>query len=332
MRKAFCLLILLRAACLAGDPGANRYSLWKSQMEGGELNAAHLQYAGAEAAYAAALETAAGLGAPDVYRGITLNSWGVLCQQFGKLLEAEKFYLRSMALLENVPGVRKQILARSAANLASLYFESHQDTKAEHLLLHYVSPEGCVPPGPDGPVLLSDLASLRARQGRFDEAETLFHRVKAFLQSSSDPESREEMAIVLSDLSDLYKLTNRYPQALDFARRALDSVQTLPNPMPLTVIKITANAAAISELNGEFVEAADLYQRAIHTAEADFGTDHPLLGDILTLYGKFLRRTGHARAAAKVEKRTAVILAKARRQNRTGYTVEAHTLSLEAGN
>jgi hypothetical protein len=297
--------------------------------DGGKAEGRTPSVRGCGAAYADALETAAGLEAPDVYQGITLNSWGVLRQQFGKLREAEELYIRSMALLENLSGVRTQILARAAANLASLYFESHQDTKAEHLLLRYIPAEGGQPPGPDGPVLLSDLASLRVRQGRYEEAEGLFHRVMGLLQGCVEPECHEEMAIVLSDLSDLCKNTNRLPQALDFAYRALDSVQALQNPMPVTIIKATANAAAISELSGKYVEAAELYKRAINIAEADFGADYPLLGNILELYGKFLRHMGHGRAAARIEKRAAAILQKAQQDNRTGYTVEAHTLSLE---
>jgi hypothetical protein len=134
-----------------------------------------------------------------------------------------------MAILEASMKPNSRILVRAAANFASVYIETGQTTKAEHLLLRFIPPDGSYPNGPDGPVLVSDLASIRVRQGRFAEAEILFHHVIADL-SAAGGEHREELATAMTDLSEVFQKTGRLPEALDWAGRARRLVETLPNP------------------------------------------------------------------------------------------------------
>jgi len=219
-----------------------------------------------------------------------------------------------------------RILMRAAANFASVYIETGQTTKAEHLLLRFIPLDGSFPQGPDGPVLVSDLASIRVRQGRFAEAEILFRRVIAQLSAGAPGEHREELATAMTDLSEVFQKTGRLPEALDWAGRSRRLVETMPNPMPMLVIKTLNNLAEISAQSGKPADAAPLYRQAIEYAERTLGPQHPVLGDILLNYANFLRQRKNGREARKVEKRANAIRERTRHDNLEGYTVEASSL------
>jgi tetratricopeptide (TPR) repeat protein len=323
------LAILVLTLALSSDsPSSKAHALWQSQLNEATRFRVNREYLKSEAAYRLALRTAALVEPSDVYEAITLNDFAILYQDLGKFVDAEKLFLRSLAILEHRYGTRDRAVVRTAANLVSLYLETRQITKAETVLLPLIPSQESVPPGPDGPVLLSDLASVRIRQGRLATAESLFRRVIEDLDKRPEPEYREELAIAMTDLSEVYQATGRLPEALDWADRARRVMETIANPLPKVVIKIFNNLAELSAESGKPAEAAPLFQQAIKFTENTLGPEHPVLGDILLNYAVFLRQTKNRAEAGKIEKRARAILQKSRHENLEGYTVEATALAL----
>jgi tetratricopeptide (TPR) repeat protein len=266
-----------------------------------------------------------------VYKAITLNDLGILCQELGRFVDAEKLFLQSLAVLERRYNPTDRAVVRAAANLVSLYLETEQITKAETILLPLIPSQEGVPSGPDGSILLSDLASVRVRQGRLETAELLFRKVIDALDKNPEQESREELAIAMTDLSEVYQEARRFPEAPDWADRARRIVDAIPNPLPKVVIKTLNNLAEISAESGKPAEAAPLFIQAIHFTETTLGPEHPTLGEVLRNYAVFLRQTKNRGEARKIEKRASEILKRSSRENLEGYTIEASALANPSG-
>ncbi|HLX43592.1 MAG TPA: tetratricopeptide repeat protein [Bryobacteraceae bacterium] len=325
--------ILVLGMFIGGDPptAKDAHAVWQSQLNEASSFLAGREYLKAEAAYGGALKTASELEPSELYRGITLNDLGILFQDLGRYIDAEKLFLQSLSVLERRYGTSDRVVVRAGANLVSLYLETQQITKAESILLPLIPSQESVPAGPDGPILLSDLASVRAGQGRLEAAELLFRRVIDALDKTPQEEYREELAIAMTDLSEVYKKDHRFPEALEWAARAERIMETVANPFPRAVIKILNNLAEISAESGKLPEAAGLFVRAINYTETTLGREHPVLGGILRNYAAVLHQTKNRGEARKIAKRANAILEKSRRENLEGYTIEASVLANPSG-
>src|ERR1700726_3183425 len=84
--------ILVLGMFIGADPPSAReaHAVWQSQLNEASSFLAGREYLKAEPAYRTALKTAAELEPSEVYRAITLNDLGILCQDLGRYVEAEK--------------------------------------------------------------------------------------------------------------------------------------------------------------------------------------------------------------------------------------------------
>src|SRR5262249_37702216 len=150
---------------------------WKQYVDEGERLRVSGRFDLSEAAYQNALALANSPSMLPDYRVIAENNLGVLQQHNGRYLESERSFLSAMRLLDSEPGIARRVRIRVIANLASFYLDTLQNTRAEHLVMRFLPLTKELPELPDGPVLLSDLGTVRIRQGRLEEAETIFKEV-----------------------------------------------------------------------------------------------------------------------------------------------------------
>jgi Flp pilus assembly protein TadD len=118
-RIALCLL-------LAGIAPAGEES-WSELMRHNEQLSAQGKFAEAEAALHNALKEAKKFAAPDIRVAETQHSLGLVCQELGRLPEAEKWYQQSMA--RTGPALPKALIS-----LTSMYLENGLHAKASGLL------------------------------------------------------------------------------------------------------------------------------------------------------------------------------------------------------
>src|SRR5579862_84579 len=145
--------ILVLGMFIGGDPptAKDAHAVWQSQLNEASSFLAGREYLKAEAAYGGALKTASELEPSELYRGITLNDLGILFQDLGRYIDAEKLFLQSLSVLERRYSTSDRVVVRAGANLVSLYLETQQITKAESILLPLIPSQESVPAGPGWP-------------------------------------------------------------------------------------------------------------------------------------------------------------------------------------
>lgn len=255
-----------------------------------------------------------------VYQGVTASNLALLYQHHGDFILAEKYYLAALSFYRGSSD--RRLDRRTGTNLASLYLEIGQPSKAERLLRSLISdaPQPSVVDQDDA-VLLSDLASIRVQQNRLADAERLFRAVIGFLEDRHDEENQEIRANVMSDLAYVLSLSGRSAEAAAYSRRAVQVFESLPQAYAGNLVKALANLAMITAAAGESSESAELFRRAIAASESELGPEHPLLGQVLARYAVLLRKMHRNADARKVEGRARQIQTRSRDENLLGYTV-----------
>jgi tetratricopeptide (TPR) repeat protein len=280
----------------------------------------------AETAYNSAMQVAGRAAGCNVYEGIAADDLALLYQRHGDYALAERYYLVALSFLRKLNDRRME--HRVALNLASLYLEIGQPSKAENLLRPFIPEESHPSPADaDDAVLLSDLASVSLSQHRLADAERLFQTVVDFLEKRHDPESDHIRANAMNNLAGVFVLSGRISKGAAISHRALQVFEALPPEYAGDLVKGLANLAMITARLGESFESEELYRRAIATSETELGPEHPLLGTILARYAVFLRGMRRNDEARKAQQRAKEIQLKSQHENILGYTVDVSALS-----
>jgi tetratricopeptide (TPR) repeat protein len=285
----------------------------------------------AEAAFTALLAPAETLDLDPRAEGIVLNDFGDCYHRAGRLLEAEKLYLRSLAALEQAQEPDRRTAMATASNLTRLYLEMDQVSRAERLLRRFLPRENTFRPATaEEAVLTSELAYILTQRQQFPQAEDLLRNAIATLEGEAD--SREQTVVAMSNLAVLYAQTGRVADAVAYSRRARQLLDSVPNCSPPTIVRTLGVAAAHALLDESPHEAESLFQEAIRVAESGLSSKDPLLGQILDLYAQFLHQMNRHGKAKRLEKRAAAIREAFRQENLLGHTVEANTLLRQQSN
>lgn len=132
-----------------------------------------LRLAGQSARAEAILRDAAKSGEGAIgEQGTVANNLASLLARRGRHTEAQKLWLRAIALWTEADGSATPRAARAMNNLAASYMERKRFAEAEALYRDVLATK-------ELPETLNNLAVLRQKLGRFDEAESLFRRAIA---------------------------------------------------------------------------------------------------------------------------------------------------------
>jgi len=315
LAATLAFLLAAIATNLTGNPA------WTVSMSAANEAQSRGEFAAAETGYRAALDAA---GIP-ILQAFTLTTEASMYARAGRFADAEKNYRRAAALAASSGDHR--IALHIASNLATLYLETGQLSRAEHTLAPFSDSTNSSPLNADSATLLSNLAAIRASQHRYPEAEIRFRQVIDGLASARDDETLLTRAIALGNLSGVLVHTDRRAEAAGLARQSLAILESVGiDKVPELVIKARTNVALFDAADGNAVAAEGLFQSVVHEAEAAFGPDSYLVGTVLRSYAEFLHQQKRRRDAHQVEERSARILAPYTRENALGSTVEASTL------
>lgn len=151
-----------------------------------------------------------------------------------------------------------------------------------------------------------DLAELYRGQARFEEAEALFTRAIALLESLPGAPPRA-LVRPLNGLALVYRAQGQYAQAAPLCQRALALAERAHGAEHPATARVVGNLLTVYLAQGRYGEAAPLFQRAVTLKERLLGPKHPDLASSLSNYAAFLRKTANEREAAAWEARARAI-------------------------
>ena len=134
------------------------------------------------------------------------------------------------------------------------------------------------------------LAMLLQYKARYAEAEPLFRRALAILESSLGPDD-SDVASALNNLAELLRATNRFSEAEPLYRRALAIWEASDGSDHPKVARALNNLALLLQATNRLGEAEPLFRRALAIDEARYGPDHPDVATNLNNLALLLRAT-----------------------------------------
>lgn len=234
---------LLEGAIRNAEPfGAHDLRLAAALSAMGRAKRSLHDYVPAEAHYqrALAIYEGAGAGAREplaaVYHGL-----GELRQLQDRLGDAEQFYLRELALLEQVKGPEHPDVARALAN---------------------------------------NLASVYRAQSRNDDVERAYTRALAIWERNVPPNDTR-LGLALVDLGEWYKRVSRYAEADGYFRRGIPIVASMFPPAHTRMFYLLQDWGQVNQLQGRYAEAERIYKQLLTVVETTFGMRHPSVGAAL---------------------------------------------------
>lgn len=153
---------------------------------------------------------------------------------------------------------------------------------------------------------LVDLGELYRGQARFSEAEPLFQRAIAMIESLPG-ESHRALVRPLNSLALVYRAQGMYDRAEPLARRALAIAEGAHGPEHPATASVVGNLLTVYLAQGRYGDAAPLFQRSVTLKERLLGPKHPDLASSLSNYAAFLRKTQNEGEAAVWEARARAI-------------------------
>lgn len=285
-------------------------------------------YAETEKALWSALKEAESAGRADLPLAEALYNLGAFYKVASKPAEAEKFYLRSLAVREKVHGAEHRSLVRPLISLATLYLEHGMYGKAERLHRRSTAVLRSLPPDDqDAAWMLHNLAALYYVQGQYAVAEPLYRQTLEGFEKSFGPEDKE-VALVLNNLAMLCAKTGRHEAAISYFERALKIWERTFGSNHPHVARALTNLAGLYSVQGRRKEAEALFQRALRIAESMLGPENPLVVTILSEYAVLLRKTKRKAEAKPLEKRAQAIREALTYQSLGRHTVDVGDLRM----
>jgi len=172
-----------------------------------------------------------GKGSNQDYSG-SLNVM-MLARQYkdqGRLQDAEEYYNRALAAMEQNPDPNARVLLPQALDeLGDLYHSEGRDSEAENLFLRALDlrEKGAGPKRPELARILSSQAPLLnfyRDQGRLSEIEPIFQRALAIQERVLGPED-ESVFWTLTEMARVYREEGKKADALPLYRQAVQTAE-----------------------------------------------------------------------------------------------------------
>jgi tetratricopeptide (TPR) repeat protein len=247
----------------------------------------------AESAFRRTVRISEGLGRTgEDQLAIALSELGGLYLGVGRLDTAESSLRRALPLSERVFGPNHPKTARITLLLANIEYARGMYSRAEARWARALSvmEEGPLPNPITAATIRMNLGELKRFERRFAESELLIGLAIAEFEKYSNG-SHPLLPAALNHLALTYMEQGKAADAEPVFLRALAILKRSPD-LPVARRQravILNNLARLREQQSELLEAADLFRRALETAEAGFGPSHPSLKIFLHDSARLLR-------------------------------------------
>jgi CHAT domain-containing protein/Tfp pilus assembly protein PilF len=149
---------------------------------------------------------------------------------------------------------------------------------------------------------LNNLGGLYRDQGRWGEAEALFHRSLQMREAALGP-AHPEVATSLNNLGGLYRDQGRWGEAEALFQRAIQMRETALGPAHPSVATTVNSLGLLYRNQGRWGEAEALFQRAIQMRETALGLAHPSVAASLSNLGLLYHDQGRWSEAEPLHQR-----------------------------
>jgi len=146
-------------------------------------------------------------------------------------------------------------------------------------------------------------------EGKLEEAQPRLERAVAVL-SKADANYQRNLALALNSLGTLRAHQNRFAEATEAFRRALD-INMKVAPQDPAVAQGLNNLATVEARAGRFADAERDYKKALEIQERAGGPNHGSVGNTLFSLGGVYSSQGRHAEAAEAYKRSLAIMEKA---------------------
>jgi tetratricopeptide (TPR) repeat protein len=300
---------------------------WERHFQQGQALEREGHYQAAAQEFEAALALAGQAESSSGELPLTLHNLGVVYRELGRYFEAERCYLRAIAIFEGQQPGRSLELAASLENLGALNLVLGRPSRAEPLYrrAYETRRDALGPTHAKVGASLHGLAQVSHQMHRYEAAEDLYRQAAAVLEGALGQDALA-VADVLHNWALLYRDTRRDPEARPLLERAAASYgRAYPNHPKLAII--LRNLAELEASAGNVARAGQLFERSLSICDASLPPDHPQTGIILQAYGNFLYRAKRKKEARVVAQRAHAILTKAPRDNGSADTVDVSTFT-----
>jgi tetratricopeptide (TPR) repeat protein len=323
MTRTLAVLIGLLAAAFAAPAQEEE---WKRLVNLGLAAEAAGNYAAGAAAYREALRVRETIDRRESRRAFALNGLGLMQQYQGQFADAEKSFQSALAAISKAGEEGTANHAMVLANLATLSMETRQIPRAEKLARQAMDIYSKVP-DPDITklaVLRNTLAELLILTGRPAEAEPLVAEVVAALDSQ--PSAWAEAGVARNNLAVARVYQGRLAEAEDLLQRSLAELEKHGGPEHPLLVRALYNLALIQQRRKETKAAGATWNRTVDLAAKTMGIEHPVYGEILAGYAKYVREAGDKKRGKALAARAAEIRRDSDRRNGVGAVIDASAL------
>ena len=260
-----------------------------------------------------------------------LNALGSVEQDLGNYLEAERLYLRALSGSRRVEGESARLVISILNNFATLYVGTHQYAKCQRIRreLDEFRPETFARHPAELAGILNILASLEYERHRYDEAERIYLQ-SLELWRQAGAAGRLGAAAVENNLGMLRLEAGLFDLAVDLFRQAIVDSENAAGPEHRSLIHPLIHLAESEYGRGRPSEAEPAARRAVELSTRIFGTEHPATAAAMQEHARVLRKLHRNAQARTLEKQANAVLRKSAKDNRSDYTVDVKSMSLEA--
>ncbi len=320
------MLTLIFLAAISSVPPSDTYPDWSVQLKRAESLFETHRAAEAAPLFEGAQKMADRLGREELASGICAYRLGKYHFQIGNLLQAERDFLHASEVFDSKLGAGHRISVDAVIQLSSTYLERGEFGKAGSILTSRLEASTSLSLDDRG-ALLGDLGTVFMYRERFEESERTYRQALEIFERDVLPGSSERIVIAYSNLSAICLRSNRVTEAVEFAERAGEQLETISNPSITLSVKTLANLAVASAYaRKEPMETDRRFRSAIRFCEGKLGANHFLLGRILINYADFLKMSDRKGEAKAVRERANSILAAFQKANLLGATIDIGVL------
>jgi tetratricopeptide (TPR) repeat protein len=298
--------------------------MWDQHMAAGRALQSSGHYPEAKEQFEAAVRVSTSFAPTDERNFASRIALGVVTASIGQYKEAEQWDNEAIRLGMDVYGEEAAALAIPFTNLAILYRDQGDYSRAEEFCrraLRLISNPAAVPPATLARVL-GTLGGILYHRGNLLEAEgSLRQSIK--IAESLRPDS-EILAGDLNNLAGVYVKTGRNAEALAALQEAYTLYSKTGGSNDPNLVYVLIGMADVRAEMGQFMEAVTAVESAIRLAEAGGAGNTILMRDALVAEASWLHKLNRKKEAKRVEAKAKQVAKTAERNSYLQYTVDAH--------
>jgi tetratricopeptide (TPR) repeat protein len=235
------------------------------------------------------------------------NETALQHQEKGRFREAHEAYKRAIEAAESA-SVTPATRLRLQLNLASLHLEEGAYASAEQLIRAAEGRAQEIPfDSPELAALYNVTGSLRLIDGRLSLAQRMFEKALTILESPG-VRDKSELASVLLNIGSVQMRQGRYAEARRNLDRSIALLKEVAETPRSHLVRALASRSTLEYLAKNWAGAEKDAAQALAMAETQYGSESPIVGELLQNYSLILDRLRRGKEARSYRSRARTLM------------------------